>query len=77
MAILRANRTFSGGIILCGLSTIAFGIADYLPAGYFFFFGLLICRTAQAIGSASFNTGSWAIIGRLFPDRISMATVKI
>ncbi|KAL7074381.1 hypothetical protein ACQ4LE_006740 [Meloidogyne hapla] len=74
MAILRANRTFAGGVILCGVSTITFGIADYLPAGPLFFSGLLVCRTAQAIGSASFNTGSWAIVGRLFPDRISMAT---
>ncbi|KAF7639383.1 MFS domain-containing protein [Meloidogyne graminicola] len=74
MGILRANRAFAGGVIFCGLSTIAFGFADYLPSGVPFFLGLLFCRTTQAIGSAFFNTGSWAIVGKLFPDRISMAT---
>nr|CAD2131083.1 unnamed protein product [Meloidogyne enterolobii] len=74
MAVLRANRTFAGGIILCGLSSIAFGFADYLPSGPMFFFGLLVCRTTQAIGGVGFNTASWTIVGRLFPDRISLAT---
>uniref|UniRef100_A0A915N0K8 Major facilitator superfamily (MFS) profile domain-containing protein n=1 Tax=Meloidogyne javanica TaxID=6303 RepID=A0A915N0K8_MELJA len=74
MAVLRANRTFTGGIILCGLSSIAFGFADYLPSGPMFFYGLLVCRTTQAIGGVGFNTASWTIVGRLFPDRISLAT---
>nr|CAD2131080.1 unnamed protein product [Meloidogyne enterolobii] len=73
MAVLRANRTFVGGVVLCGISSIAFGFADYLPSGPMFFFGLLVCRTTQALGGVAFNTASMTIFGRLFPDRISLA----
>ncbi|CAK5116291.1 unnamed protein product [Meloidogyne enterolobii] len=73
MAVLRANRTFVGGVVLCGISSIAFGLADYLPSGPMFFFGLLVCRTTQALGGVAFNTASMTIFGRLFPDRISLA----
>ena len=75
MAILGANRAFAGGILLSGLTTVALGFATFLPSGTPFFAGVLVIRTAQAIGSAGFSTGSWAIVGQLFPPRISMITV--
>lgn len=74
MAKIHANRAFSGGIFLSGLATIALGLAIFVPSGVPFFTGVLIIRTVQAIGHAAFFTATWAIVGKLFPQRISMIT---
>jgi MFS family permease len=76
IGFLGPYRSFSGGILLSAISTITFGFAYFLPSGIPFFVGILAVRSFQALGSAAFTAGSWAIVGRLFPDRISTITAR-
>jgi hypothetical protein len=75
MGLLRPNRAFSGGILLSGISAIIFGLANWLPPGNAFFVGTLLVRTAQAVGSAAFATGTFSLVGRFFPNQIGLITV--
>jgi hypothetical protein len=76
MARLGAHRVFSGGILLSGLCTFVFGLADRLPSGQPFFLGALLIRTLQAVGSGSFSTSVLALVGHFFPSQIAMVTVS-
>ena len=75
MPLIRANRAFSGGLLLTALSTIGLAETIHLPNGYRFFVGVLLIRVLQGIGSACFSTGAWSIVGRLFPEKINFITV--
>jgi MFS family permease len=71
MVFFGSKRMFSVGLLITGITAIAFGFLNLLPAGRIFFWSSLIIRCAEALGDACFVTSSFAISAKCFPGRIA------
>uniref|UniRef100_A0A915EMF4 Major facilitator superfamily (MFS) profile domain-containing protein n=1 Tax=Ditylenchus dipsaci TaxID=166011 RepID=A0A915EMF4_9BILA len=71
MPLLGSKRMFSIGLLVTGVTAIAFGFLNLLPAGRIFFWASFLIRCAEALGDACFVTSSFAISAKCFPGRIA------
>ncbi|KAL3104197.1 hypothetical protein niasHS_002224 [Heterodera schachtii] len=71
MDFIGSKLMFTAGLLITGLTAIAFGFLNLLPGGNVFFFASLIIRCAEALGDACFVTSSFAISAKCFPGRIA------
>ncbi|KAH7728207.1 Protein F55A4.8 b [Aphelenchoides avenae] len=71
MVLFGSKRMFYAGLLITGITAIAFGFLNLLPAGRVFFWASLIIRCAEALGDACFVTSSFAISAKCFPGRIA------
>uniref|UniRef100_A0A7E4UTL4 MFS domain-containing protein n=1 Tax=Panagrellus redivivus TaxID=6233 RepID=A0A7E4UTL4_PANRE len=71
MHIIGSKRMFMFGVCFTGVTAIAFGFLNLLPAGRAFFWASLGVRCAEALGDAAFVTSSFVISAKCFPGRIA------
>ncbi|KAK0404167.1 hypothetical protein QR680_017320 [Steinernema hermaphroditum] len=71
MAFFGSKRMFVAGLIITGITAMAFGGMNLMPPGMPFFFTSLALRCVEAVGDAAFVTSSFAISAKAFPGRIA------
>ncbi|KAI1716240.1 major facilitator superfamily domain-containing protein [Ditylenchus destructor] len=71
MGFFGSKRMFSVGLLVTGVTAIAFGFLNLLPAGRAFFWASFTIRCCEALGDACFVTSSFAISAKCFPGRIA------
>lgn len=59
------------GLVICGLSTIVFGLIDRAPAGVTFITLAYAIRIVEGISASAFMTASYALMASKFPDNIA------
>uniref|UniRef100_A0A1I7ZP14 MFS domain-containing protein n=1 Tax=Steinernema glaseri TaxID=37863 RepID=A0A1I7ZP14_9BILA len=72
MAFFGSKRMFVAGLIITGITAMAFGGMNLMPAGLPFFLASLGLRCIEAVGDAAFVTSSFAISAKAFPGRIAI-----
>uniref|UniRef100_A0A914GXW5 Major facilitator superfamily (MFS) profile domain-containing protein n=1 Tax=Globodera rostochiensis TaxID=31243 RepID=A0A914GXW5_GLORO len=71
MDFIGSKLMFTAGLLITGITAIAFGFLNLLPGGNAFFWASLTIRCAEALGDACFVTSSFAISAKCFPGRIA------
>ena len=59
------------GLLICGASTMAFGLIDLAPAGAAFILLSYGVRVVEGVAASAFMTSSYTVMAAKFPTRVA------
>ncbi|KAF0292818.1 Coiled-coil domain-containing protein 130 [Amphibalanus amphitrite] len=70
--VMGASRVFHTGLAVTGVSTVVFGLLDFIPDADAFIVTCYVVRVVEALGTAAFVTAAYTIVANQFPENINL-----